>query len=393
MSYIRTLFTLTLMNLRTIPSRGGSSIVIVVGIGGVVAVLVSLLSMAEGFDVTLKETGRDDRALILRSGSISEINGNIPLDQYPIIAEAPEVASQGGKKLAAMETFVTVKLPAKKNSALNSITMRGVSNISFAVRDEFTILKGKQITQGQYELLAGIGAHSQVEGLNVGSTINIRGVDWLIVGHFATNGSVYESELWVPERLLANLYNRGETFSSMLVMLTSTNALDTFRTRAENDRRLKVNVQRESTYFADQSAGTTNLIKGVGGLLAAIMSIGAVFAALNTMHSAVSNRRREIATLRALGFHRLPVVFTILTESMVLATIGGCIGALLVYFMFNGFAVSTVNGTYTQVSFRFMVTLELLLQGLKIALFLGILGGVLPAISAARESIVNGLRA
>ena len=393
MNYLRTLALLTLMNLRSVPTRVGASIVIIVGIGGVVAVLVSLLAMAEGFEATLKDSGRDDRALILRSGSTSEINGNIPLDRYPILSEAIEIESLAETKLMAMETFIIVKLLGKHSGETKSITMRGVQTSSFDVRNETVIVKGRKPVQGKFELLAGVAANNEIRGLEIGGSIKIKGQRWLVVGHFSTDGSVYESELWVPERLLANLHNRGETFSSLLTTLKSADDFEMFRHRLENDRRLEVSVQRESTYFAKQSEGTSSLIKGIGTLLASIMSVGAVFAAFNTMHAAVISRRREIATLRALGFHRIPIVLTILTESMVLALIGGLLGAAWVYLVLNGYAVSTVNGTYSQVSFQFMVTPLLLIEGLQIALVLGLFGGAMPAIAAAKVSIVGGLRA
>lgn len=392
MNSLATLWTLTLMNLRALPTRVGSSMVIVIGIAGVVAVLVSLLALAEGFEATLRETGRTDRALILRSGSTSEINGNIPLMQFPIITEAPEIKVKDGKPLASMETFVTIKTKAGQSDELLSITMRGVDTNARMVRDEFRITQGRVATKDQYELMAGIGAASRADGLDVGKTIRLRGIEWKVVGLFTTNGSAYESELWVPERLLAGLYNRGDTFSSTLITLKSAEAFESFKNRLESDRRLNVSVQREVTYYESQSSGTTSLIRGVANLLVFIMSVGAIFAALNTMHASVETRRKDIATLRALGFHRVPVVTSVLAEAMLLAAAGGCLGAVLVYLVLNDLAVSTVGGSYAQVSFRFLVTPGLMAQGLQIALALGLVGGALPAIRAATRSIVDGLR-
>ena len=392
MNTFRIILAISWMNLKTIRNRLGASIVIIVGIGGVVAVLVSLLAMAKGFEETLKETGRPDRALVLRAGSNSEINGNVPLDQSPIISFLPGVNQIDGQPNTAMETFVTVKLPKKANGELSSIPMRGVGKGSYRVRQEFSIVRGRKLAAGKLELLAGVGATARLEGLEVGSLVNIRGTDWLIVGHFTTNGSAYESEIWVDERLLAELYNRGSTFSSMLVQLESSSDFDRFKTAVENDKRLTTRVVRESDYYSAQSQATTELITGVGLIIGTIMSIGAVFAALNTMYSAISTRTVEIATLKALGFEALPIFFTVLMEALILALIGGAFGGLCTFAMLNGYSVSTVGGTYTQVSFAFMVTGELLILGIGIALCLGLIGGLPPAFSAVRMSIVDGLK-
>lgn len=392
MNTTRIIIAISWMNIKTIGNRLGSSIVIVVGIGGVVAVLVSLLAMAQGFETTLKETGRSDRALVLRAGSNSEINGNVPLDQYPIIGLLPGVDQIDGSPNTSMETFVTVKLAEKGSGALSSLPMRGVGAGSFTVRPEITIVKGRRLETGKFELLAGIGAASRLEGFEVGHSINIRGTDWRVVGHFDAGGSAYESEIWVDERLLAELYNRGGTFSSMLVQLKTSADFERFQSEVESDKRLTVRVLRESDYYAAQSEGTTQLITGVGVLIGIIMSIGAVFSALNTMYSAISTRAVEIATLRALGFGALPVFSTVMVEALVLALIGGIIGGLLTYFVLNGYSVSTAGGTYTQVSFAFRVTPELLLVGVKVAVALGLIGGAIPAMSAIRSSIVDGLK-
>ncbi len=392
MRILRQTIAITWMNLKNIPSRIGSSLVIVVGIGGVVVVLVSLLAMAHGFESTLKGTGHADRALVLREGSTSEINGNIPLDQYPVITNKPGVAHVDNEPIASMETFVTVKLKEKGSDEVSSLPIRGVSEKAFQVRPEFAITEGRQFETGKFELIAGTGAARRIDGLDVGNTIRIRGDNWFVAGHFSTDGSAYESELWADERLIAQLHNRGNTFSSVLVQLDSDQNFDLFRDQVASDRRLGVHVQRESDYYTAQSENTTQLIEGIGLLIGSIMSIGAVFAAFNTMYSALSSRTIEIATLKALGFSRGPIFFSVLIESVLLGLLGGISGGLIAYLVLNGYTVSTVGGTFTQINFDFMVTTDLLVFGIGIAVLLGLVGGSLPAVSAVRRSIIAGLR-
>jgi putative ABC transport system permease protein len=380
------------MNLKNITTRLGSSLVIVIGIGGVVAVLVSLLSMANGFESTMKGTGRAARVLVLREGSTSEINGNMPLNQYAIISNKTGVAKIDDEPVAAMETFVTVKLKERAGNEVSSLPMRGVGEKSFLVRPELAVVKGRMLEYGKYELLAGAGAALRIDGLDVGRTITIRGDNWLVVGHFSTAGSAYESELWADERLLAELHNRGNTFSSMLVQLNSEQDFDSFRDQVVNDRQLAARVLRESDYYSAQAKDTTVLIRGVGLLVGSIMSIGAVFAAFNTMYSALSTRTVEIATLKALGFSRGPIFLSVLVESMLLGLLGGMTGGLITYLTLNGYTVSTAGGTFTQVNFDFMVTAELLVSGIFIAVVLGLIGGTIPAMSAVRRPIVIDLR-
>lgn len=392
---IKQTLTILLFNLRSIPSRLTQTLIIVVGIGGVVAVLVSLLSMARGFELTLKATGQDDRALVLRAGSTSEINGSLSIEQYEVIRDLAGVARSNSTKLAAMESFVTVNLPQRDNNADLSVPMRGVSAESFLVRPEIEIVAGRNIEFGKYELIAGASASNQILGIDLNSTVNIRGIDWTIVGVFSASGGALDSEIWVDQKLLAAAWKRGESFSSMLVQLTSQNQFQKFQQLVSSDKRLTAHAIRESVFYAEQSKNTTGLITGIGLLIAAIMSIGAVFAALNSMYAAVSSRAPEIATLRAIGFRPMPIVCSVLIESAFVGAIGALIGGLLVYYTLNGAGVSTAaatSSTFTQIAFKFMVTPTLLGAGVILAIGLGLIGGIFPALHAARRPIIEGLR-
>ena len=337
---IKQTLAILFVNLRSIPSRIAPSFIIVVGIGGVVAVLVSLLSMARGFESTVKNTGRDDRALVLRAGSTSEVNGNIPINQFGTIRNFPGVSAMDDTPLAAMETFVTVNVPQRNDSPDAGVPMRGIGKESFLVRPEVNIISGRSIEFGKYELIAGISAANQFVGIDLNETVKIRGIDWLVVGIFLSSGGAYESELWVDERLLAASWNRGDTFSSVLVQLSGADMFSEFEHLIESDRRLTVHAVRESEYYARQSENTTNLIRGVGLLIGLIMAVGAIFAALNSMYAALSNRTSEIATMRALGFSQTAILFSVLIESALLGAIGAGIGGSLVYFALNDVGLS-----------------------------------------------------
>lgn len=392
---IKQTFSILLVNLRSIPARLTQTLVIVIGIGGVVAVLVSLLSMARGFESTLRATGQDDRAIVLRAGSTSEINGSLSIEQYGVIRDLAGVASSNSIKLAAMETFVTVNLPQRDNNADSSVPMRGISAESFLVRPEVKMVSGRNIEFGKYELIAGASAARQISGIDLNSNVKIRGIDWTVVGIFSASGGAFDSEFWVDQKLLAAAWNRGKTFSSMLVQLKSPNQFYEFETLVSSDKRLTAHALRESEFYAAQSKNTTGLITGIGLLIAVIMSIGAVFAALNSMYAAVSSRAPEIATLRALGFRRTPILFSVLIESAFVGAIGAVFGGLLVYYTLNDAGISTAaatSSTFTQIAFNFMVTPELLGTGVILAIGLGLIGGLFPALHAVRRPIIEGLR-
>jgi putative ABC transport system permease protein len=391
MALLSQIFSISLMNLRNIPARLGSSMVIVVGIGGVVTVLVALLAMAHGFQAAMRGPGHDDRAIVLRAGSNSEINGSITYEQAKIISNKPGIKKSPSGPLMAGESYVSVNINKFGSDSPANVPLRGVDEMSFKVRPEVTIVEGRNIEFGKFEVIVGAGANSQFQGLEIGKTVSLRNMDWMVVGVFDTGGSIYDSEIWADVLKLNSVFGRGSTFSSLTVRLSSNEHFEQLKATLIADPRLTTKIQRESDFYAAQSQTTNQLIVGVGIIVSSIMAIGAIFSVLNTMYTAVSVRSTEIATLRVLGFARIPIVVSVMIESIVLAMIGGSLAGLLTYLFFNGFTVSTI-GSNTQVSFEFMVTIKLIVTGVIVALVLGIVGGLFPSVSAARMQITTVLR-
>ncbi|TWI14385.1 ABC transporter permease [Aerolutibacter ruishenii] len=382
------------MNLQSIPQRWGASLVIVVGIAGVVAVLVAMLSMSAGLTRTLGTTGRVDRAIVLRAGSNAELSSFLDRALVTLIKQDPAIArGRDGLPLASGEIIVITEVARKGESGGTNVTLRGVEPNAFELRPELTLVQGRRFRPGLQELLVGVAAQRQFAGLEVGRTLRFKGSDWRIVGVFESDGDGHESELWADTESVQNAFDRSG-YSSVLAQMTSVAAFDGFRERLKNDPQLTVDVEPELEYFSKQSETLTFLIGLLTNVITVIMAIGALFGALNTMYSAVSARTREIGTLRALGFGRLPVIASVMAEALVLAVAGGLLGALLAYLMFNGYSVSTLSpGSFTQVAFNFAVTPALLAQGLAWALLIGFLGGLMPALRAARIPVTEALRA
>jgi putative ABC transport system permease protein len=387
------LLTVTGMNLRNLPNRIGTSLVAVIGIGGVVAVLVSLLSMGEGFRAALDLSGREDVAMILRGGSPDELSSSIGREEYNVIVLAPGIARDERGPIVSGELYSIVDLPMRSTGTGANVPFRGVGERGPELRDDFRIVAGRMFKPGQNEVIVGRGAFSQFEGIDLGRQVKWGSQTWSVVGVFEAGGSVSESEVWTDAVVLRGVYRRGNTVQSVRARLTSAAALQTVKASLERDPRLNVTVRSEQAFYADQSRILLALIKYVGTTIAVLMGVGAVFAALNTMYSAVSSRTREIATLRALGFGAAPVVTSVLLESAVLGLLGGVAGGLLVYLGLNGYQATTLNfGSFSQLTFAFTVTPALLVTGLWYSLILGVIGGLLPGIRAARMPVTTGLR-
>jgi putative ABC transport system permease protein len=385
---------ITLVNLRTVPQRLGTSLVIVIGIGGVVGVLVSVLAMAEGFRHTLASTGRPERVIMLRAGSDSELSSGVPRDQATLLANLAGLRRDAqGRPLASAEVMVMVELPGKKSAALNNVPFRGVQTAAFAIRDEVRFLEGRPFTRGLREVVVGVKAARQFAGLDVGSRIAFRDSDWTVVGIFASGGDVHESEIWADAEVAMSAFRRAG-YQSVTATLADGSAagIEAFRTAAR-DPRLAVNVLREPEYYAKQANVLGTLIRILGYTVAAFMAVGALFGALNCMYSAIASRQVEIATLRAIGFGGAPVVVSVMIEALLLALSGGALGGGLAYVLYDGATLSTLNfSTFSQVAFDFRVTRALLAQGFLWALVIGAVGGLPPAIHAARVPVTVALR-
>ncbi len=383
----------TAMNLRNIPERLSSSAVAVIGVAGVVTVFVAVLSINEGFRAALDLSGQEDVAIVLRGGSSDEMSSSFAQDQTRIIADAPGVLRDASGPVISPELYVVVDVPLRSTGTDANVPLRGVSQHGRTLRQSFRIVEGRDFTPGTTEVIVGRGASAQFAGLELGKQVRWGSTNWSVVGIFEDEGSVSESEVWTDATVLQGAYQRGTSFQSVRVRLTSPAALQSFKDALTADPRLNVRVFTEKQFYEEQSRILRTLISTVGNAIALLMGIGAIFGALNTMYTAVSSRTREIATLRAIGFSAGPVVASVLTEALVLGLLGGILGGLIAYVGFNGIRASTMNfATFSQLTFAFTVTAPLLIQGLIYSLLLGLIGGLLPSWRAARLPIVTGLR-
>jgi putative ABC transport system permease protein len=392
-SWIAQTIAVTALNLKTIPQRLASSAVAIVGIAGVVIVLVSVLSIAQGFTAAMRDSGSPSRALVMRSGADSEMTSGLSGPEVDVIKQAPGIRNDGQAVMASAELYVIIDLPKRSTNTAANVPMRGIEPTAPQVREEVSIVEGRMLTFGTNEVIVGRGASRQFAGLTLGNEVVSGQNRWTVVGVFEADGGVAETEIWCDARVLQGAYRRGNSFQVVLAHLDSTNTFDTFKDWLTANPQLNVQVRRETEYYAQQSRALSSLIRTIGFGIAALMGIGAVFGAVLTMYTAVSTRSREIATLRALGFNATSVVVSVLAESLALATLGGAIGGLGAYLAFNGYQTSTMNfQTFSQVAFAFQVTPQLLVLGLVYALGMGLIGGLLPAVRAARLPIPSALR-
>jgi putative ABC transport system permease protein len=385
--------SVTKFGLLSIPQRRGSVAAATIGIAGVVGVLVGVLSMAVGFKQAMSASASADSAIVLRSGADNEMSSGLGLEETRLIADAPGLARDQAGSLASAELFVIINLPKRSSGTDANVPMRGVAPAAFKVRDKLKFLQGRPFEPGKNELVVGVGAAQEFSGLEVGKKLKIGRNEWDVVGMFSAGGGTAESEVWTDATVLQGAYHRGNSFQSVYAKLAAPDAFIQFSNSIATDPRLSVKVLRQADYYASQSTMLTNLITTLGFLVASLMAVGAVFGALNTMYNSVSARTREIATLRALGFGSGAVVVSVMIESVVLALIGGALGAAVAYFAFNGFHTGTMNWqSFSQVTFAFQVTPELLGRGILWATFIGLIGGLFPAIRAARLPIAAALR-
>ena len=368
--------------------------VAILGIAGVVAVFVAMLSMAKGFQLTLVESGSLNNAMVRRGGATSELESVIMWDQVRVISDAPAVArTANGQPLASPEVVVIASFPTRASGADANVQIRGITETAFLVHDSVKILAGRLLKPGLAELVVGRHASKMYRGFDLGATPKFGGREWTVVGVMDAGGSAFDSEIWCDARVLNQTYKRPESvFQSIVVRLTSFAMLSAFRDALTSDPRLTVQVERERDYYERQSRAVSTLIRVLGFLVAIFMGIGAVFGALNTMYSAAAARAREIATIRAIGFSRGAIILSWLSESLFIACMGGILGCLVILPM-NGYTTSTINWqTFSHLAFAFKVTPGLLAGGLCFALFMGLLGGLLPALRSARMPIAVALR-
>src|ERR1700687_4988690 len=381
-------------NLRSVRARLFSSIVAVLGIAGTVGVFIAMLALANGFHTTLVSSGSDKNAIFMRAGSTSEMTGSVTMEQVKIIQDDPAVArDEKGKPILSPEVVVIAALPLKSTGTDANVQVRGVSEQALKVRNNIHMVQGRFFQPGLLELVVGKNATNSYSGLDYGSTIKFGGGTWKIVGVFDAGGSAFDSEVWGDARIVAEVYKRPDfIFPSVTARLHSPDAITQLRDRLSKDPRMTVQVDREIDYYQKQSQGLTGMITILGGTVAFIMGIGAVFGALNTMYSAVSERSREIATMRAIGFGSISIIVSFIFEALFIAFIGG-LGGGISGFVLSGCTTGAVNfQTFSHVAFAFRVTVPLFLEGILFALIMGFIGGVPPAIRAASRPVVLALR-
>lgn len=379
------------VGIATIPQRLGASAVVVVGIAGVVGVFVAVLAMGAGFERMLKQTGSDDTAIVLATGARSESESALDNDAVALVSQAPQILRNAmDQPILSPEQLVTTVLPKKGTTLDTNVAIRGVGERVWDLRPHAKIIAGRKLTPGLSEIIAGKDAHEEFSRLEIGSTITLDRQPYSIVGVF-DSGDAQNSELWGDSRVIGEAYRREGRVNSLVLRLSDTRAFEAFKAHLQSDPRLKVNAQTTRQYYSQQSETVSRMIRIVGATIGLIMAVGATFGALNATYMAMTGRAREIATLRALGFRSVPVIVSVLLETMLLALLGGAIGAAVTWWIFDGFTATTV-GTAGQVIFAFDVSPDLLWNGLKWALAIGFVGGLFPAIRATSLPITVGLR-
>ena len=392
-NWLSQIFAVTRFSLLSLPQRKGASAAAMLGIAGVVALMVGVLSIAQGVLKTMESSAGDANAIVLRSGADSEMMSGLGGNDTRIIAETPGIDRDQAGALASPELFVVINLPMRSTGTDANVPLRGVQAPAMTVRDSFRLVQGRMFEWGLNEVIVGTGAMQQFAGLEIGSSIEVGQESWPVVGVFEADGGLSESEIWVDAAVLQPAYRRGNSYQAVYVKLKSSDAFDEFKDTLTSDPRLNVKVMREAEYYDSQSTTVYNMITGLGTIIAIIMGLGAVFGALNTMYTAVSGRTREIATLRALGFRSGPVIISVVSESLLLAFVGGLIGAGLAWLAFDGFRAATLNwASFSAITFSFDVNARLLAQGIIFAMIIGLVGGLFPAIRAARQPVAQALR-
>ncbi len=383
----RQTFNITTMNLRSILSRKGSSSIIVVGVTGVVAVIVGLLSMSEGIKSALKETSHPDRVLVMRSGTQEEITSWLSATEVNVLRGIDGIRTVSG------ELVVVVDLVTRETGKPGVAVARGVEASAFELRPELKLVAGRLFRRGKNELLVGVSASDTYEGLTLGSKVSFRNNMWDVVGYFDAEGGAHDSEVWLDLAMAQAAFRRDGVVSAVRALLYRSSDAGVVRERIREEPRLRADLVAERDFYAQQSEATTVMVESFAYLIGAIMGLGTAIASINTMYSSVSARLVEIGTLRSLGFSNVPIVVSVIVEALFLALVGGLLGSAVVYLLYDGFTSSTLNvGSMSQVGFEFSVTPRLLLIGLSSALFLGVIGGLLPALRAARLPVIAVLR-
>ena len=391
MRWIYQLYTVCLLNLGNLKARIDSSLVAVIGFTGVIMVFVAVFAIRDGFNATLRESGSADVAVVLRGGAGAEVNSVLSVNDAKQIASAPGIKAGINGPLTSDELLVQLSMPKLDSGTDANVPFRGVDAEAFLVHDRVRVVEGRNFQPGLNEVIVGVRASHEYKGLRLGDVIHSGPYQWKVVGLF-DDGGVYASEVWGDITVMQSAYKRGSSLESVYAMLASPSDFQQFKDFVTSDPQITVSVDRETDFYAEQSKAMNAFITFAGTAIAILMGIGAIFGAVNTMYNSVSSRAAEIATLRALGFGRSPVLLSVLVEGMLLGLVGGIIGGVLAYLLFNGIETSTMGSNFAQIAFSFRVTPGLLVEGAIFALLMGLLGGLLPALRAVRMPIATSLR-
>jgi putative ABC transport system permease protein len=378
---------------RNLWTRRLTTILTAGGMALVVFVFAAILMLAAGLRQTLVETGSPDNVVVIRKGSVSEVQSGLDRQQASVIETEPEIAAgPTGDKLVAKEVVVLISLPKRDRDKPSNVVIRGMAPASVSLRPQVRLIEGRLPRMGSAEIMAGLNIAQRFKGGGIGETLRFGMRDWQIVGIFDAGKTGFNSEIWGDVDQMMQAFRRP-VYSSVIFRLSDSQAFPMVKSRIETDPRLTVEAKRETRYYQDQSEMMATFLRILGLSLTVIFSLGAIIGAMITMYAAVSNRTSEIGTLRALGFQRRSILLAFLMESLLLGFIGGCVGLFFASFM-QLFTVSTMNfQTFSELAFSFTLTFDIVYQALGFSLIMGLLGGVLPAVRASRMKIVDALRA
>jgi len=377
---------------RNLMVRWKVTLLAIVGICLVVMVLMALLSVASGFQMTLRATGSPQNAIVVQQGADAELSSSVSTDHVNLITVDSRVArAADGTPLASPEFITIVALPRRADGVLANVTVRAVTPRAFAVRNGVTIVQGRAFRPGLYEIIVGKRTAERMQGLDLGSQVSLMRPTFEVVGVFTADGSSFESEIWGDLGAMGSAFNRAGEQSSLTVRLTDSAVLTDFNRDLKANPQFQLEAKEERRYYEDQAGPFSSFLLGLAMFVTLGMGIGALFGAMNPMYAIVAARTREIGTLRALGFSRLSVLTAFVLESILVALIGGLLGGLAA-FSLNGFGVSTFGPNMSEIAFAFRTTWNEWLAALGFTLTVGILGGVLPALRAARLPITTALR-
>ena len=380
-------------SLRNLTVRKLTTTLTVLGVGLVVFVFAAVLMLSHGLEQTLVDTGSPDNAIVVRSGATSETLSLVLRDQAGVVETQQEVAvAEDGTPVAVAEIVVLININKRANDDPSNVTIRGTSPTAFALRPGIRITEGRMFSPGTSEVIAGLSVSENFKGCGLGESARFAGREWTVVGVFDAGGTGWDSELWGDVEQVQQAFRRN-IYSSMTVKLADPAQFEHMKTRLEGDPRMSVTVQREVDFYRRQSVATSSFIKIMGLVISIVFSIGAMIGAMITMYAAVANRVGEIGTLRALGFRRAAVLWAFLFEAILLGAVGGIVGIALASLM-QLVQISTLNWqSFSELAFSFTLTPRIVLSSFAFALLMGVIGGFLPAVRAARLSIIDALRA